>query len=403
MRLALRRLGHPESSFASVLVAGTNGKGSVCCLVDSVVRACGYRTGLFTSPHLLDVTERVRVDGRPISKKRWNALERALGSLRRRGPSLTEFEIHTLLAFLYFKERGVEIAVVETGLGGRLDATNALPAPEATAITSIGHDHLEWLGPTLRHVYLEKAGIARPGTLLVQNIPASLKKLSRAVCETRSVPALNLGDDIRALPGAVNWERGTQVFSLKGPGYHYRNLAVPFLGRHQLGNAALAAQLCRCLAQRGWQISEADIRRGFSRARWPARFQVFQRKGRGSPVIVDGAHNPEGARSLARAYRASPWGGRKAVVIFGCLKDKDARSMAAALGSVARLVLTVPLPTPRGRRAPELAALCAPYAPARACGGLGEAWRLAGASSPVIAAGSLHLAGDILYFLRRRL
>jgi len=392
VRKVLAALGHPETAFASVLIGGTNGKGSVASLVEGALRAAGHRTGLFTSPHLVDETERVRVNGRRIGRDDLRRLERRarLRSRRARVP-LTEFEVQTLAAFLYFRERRVEIAVVEVGLGGRLDATNALPAPEATVTASIGRDHLEFLGPTLRHVLREKLGICRPGVPHVIAVPPSLEREARTFCRNNLTPAFFLGRDFHGVPRGVDWRRRRQNIAVR-PGRGV--VTVHLLGPHQAGNAALAAAVCRALARRGWRLDDDAVRRGFAAARWPGRFDVSRRGT--TDVILDGAHNPDAARVLARAYGASPWGRRRAAVIFSCLKDKDARAIARALAPLAARVYTVPLSTARGRDADDLAALWPRRVKATPCRGLAEAWSRARVKGPVIVTGSLYLVGDAL-------
>lgn len=383
MRSALARLGHPEEAFAGVLIAGTNGKGSVASLTESALRAAGHRTGLYTSPHLVAAEERARVDGRKIPRAVAARLaRRARGAAR----GLTEFEIQTLVAFLWFAEAGVDIAVLEAGLGGRWDATNAFPAPEASVITSIGHDHRDWLGPTLRHIYREKREIARPGTVLIQNLPRFLWPESRRWAATVGVPTETLGLDFRV--GAGRSTPAGERFVLEPGGLPLR---IPFRGRHQRDNAALAARLLAALRRRGWRIPEEAARRGFAGARWPGRFEVVRRS---PPAVVDGAHNVEAAAALARAWK-DLFGARRAALIFACLRDKDAASIARALSGVVDRVVTLDLPTPRSRSAASSASLWTPRAPAETAPSFAAAWARV-KNGPVLIAGSLYLAGMAL-------
>ncbi len=393
---ALARLGHPEESFASVLVAGTNGKGSVAAMMESVLRRAGHRTGLFTSPHLRDERERIRVVGRPISQRAWNRLAR-----RAAGRGLTEFEAQTLIAFLHFAEAGVDIAVVEVGLGGRLDATNALPAPEATVITSIGHDHHAWLGPTLRHIHREKRGIARPGTALIQNLPRGFWPDNDRWAASRGIPCWTYGREIRLLSRRDHARRPAIGQNLVAfwPGGRSEEMFIPLVGEHQARNAALALAALDVLKRRGWRLTPRDIKKGFAQVRWPGRFEVLQRR---PPVVLDGAHNADAALALARAWSRSPWGKEKAAVVFGCLKDKDAPAMARALAPHARRVITVPLPTPRSRGAEELAHLWSRRAPAETANNFKDAWRKVSRDrGPVLVTGSLYLVGEALEFFGR--
>lgn len=398
VRRVLAALGHPEEEFASILLAGTNGKGSVSAMLESALRAAGHRTGLYTSPHLISPTERVRVNGRPIPAAAQGALLRRVFSAARRCKTrLTEFEAQTLAAFLYFAQRRVDIAVVEVGLGGRLDATNALPAPEATVITSIGHDHQAWLGSTLREIYHEKAGVVRPDAIHVEAVPRTLAR-SGTPFHAQNPSVKRLGEAITVKPVRTDWRNGRQHFDVLVDGARYRKLRIGLMGAHQLENAALAVAVLHGLKRRGWRLPDAALRSGLAAARWSGRFQIVRGK---PPVILDGAHNPEGMTTLTTSYAMSPWKDRAATVIFGCLKDKDAEGLARILSPWAQRVLTVDLPTERARRASELRDIWAPRAPATACGSFNEAWALARQDgSPVLVTGSLYLVGEALKSLK---
>ncbi|MBK8574937.1 MAG: bifunctional folylpolyglutamate synthase/dihydrofolate synthase [Elusimicrobia bacterium] len=402
VRRALDLLGHPEESFASVLVGGTNGKGSVSAMVESGLRTAGYRTGLYTSPHLVNVRERAQVVGTPVSPAVWRRATVCVADLTRRHRlALTEFEAQTLAAFLVFAREGVEIAVLEVGLGGRLDAVNAVAAPELSVITSIGLDHTEWLGPTLRHIYLEKRGIARTGTALLQNLPASLRAEARRFAAEEGVPSWALGEEIQW--GSVRGKRGGLGSRVRVslPDATYDGVSVPFWGAHQAQNGALAVAALHVLRRRGWRISRAAMRDGVARSRWPGRFDVLQRT---PPVVLDGAHNPAAARALAAAWKASPWGGERATLIFSCLRDKDVEGIAAALSGVARRVIVTPLVSDRARPVIDLAALWRRRLPTEIAPHFRAAWKEASKdkTSPVLVAGSLYLVGEAMKYFRRR-
>jgi dihydrofolate synthase / folylpolyglutamate synthase len=404
VRRALALLGHPEEEFASVIVAGTNGKGSVCAFLESILRAAGYRTGLFTSPHLIDVRERVRAGSRPIPASDWSRLSRRVRSLMvRHRLRLTEFEAHTLIAFLHFAEQRIDIAVVEVGLGGRLDATNVLPAPEATVVTSIGHDHREWLGPTLRHIFREKEAIARTGTPHVRSLPRSLQAEGDRMSRRKGVPAWDFGREIRVGKTRRDWSRGRQRFDVVIENRSFSGLDISLMGPHQTQNAALAVAAAESLRRRGWRVGDESIRRGVAEARWAGRFHIVRRPGR-PVVILDGAHNAEAADVLARAYRDSPWGNGTASLVFGCLSDKDAPGLADRLRSLVHRVFTVPLPSPRSRDPRELADLWRIRTPAFACRSFSEAWKRAArdSGSPILITGSLYLVGTAMEYLRIR-
>lgn len=392
VRRALSRLGHPEEAFASVIVAGTNGKGSVSALVESAARAAGLKTGHYTSPHLADVRERVRVGGKMIPPAAWRRL-----LARASHSSLTEFERQTIAAFLYFAEEKVDLAVVEVGLGGRLDAVNALPAPEAVVITSIGHDHMDWLGPTLKHVYFEKRGVARSGAPLVQSVPKALWPEGDKHYRAEGVPAWTLDREIRVRRRGVDWAKKIQRIDVDMPGASFRDLSVPFLGEHQVRNAALAAALCRMLRSRGWPLAEKALRDGFKRARWPGRFQVMAGR---TPVVLDGAHNLEAAQALARTWRSAPWGKKPATLVFGCLKDKDAAGMARVLKPLARRVVLVPLPSPRSRNVDDMRPLWKGREVVAAASAENAFHEARAGKDPILVTGSLYLVGEAMKALK---
>lgn len=395
-RRALAAAGHPEDDVAAVLIAGTNGKGSVSALLASSLQACGWRVGWYTSPHLISPRERIRLTGRPLPAKAWGDVQRlARRAARRARVRLTEFEELTLMAFLAFRGR-VDLAVLEVGLGGRWDAVNAHPAPEVSVITSIGYDHQEWLGPRLSDIYREKRGVARPGTVLVEALPKSLWNLSEGLTREDGAWVWRLGRDFTVDSGAVNWEKGSQGFRVHVGSGRTVSLKSPLLGAHQRDNGALAFMVLQALSQRGWTLPSPLQRRGFCRAFWPGRFQMLRRRG---PVILDGAHNREALAALLDTYQNSPWGRQAPGVIFGCLKDKPAESMARALSSVAARVWTVPLSSPRARSAESLAALFPRSRPAKAALSFAEAFRQADdGKRPLLITGSLYLVGEALRF-----
>jgi dihydrofolate synthase/folylpolyglutamate synthase len=400
---ALDLLGHPEESFATVLVAGTNGKGSVSAMIESGLRRAGYRTGLYTSPHLVNVRERTQIRGTPVGPAAWvRATHRVAAMARKHRLPLTEFEAQTLASFLEFESRRVEIAVLEVGLGGRLDAVNAVAAPELCVITSIGLDHTAWLGPTLRHIYFEKRGIARKGTILVQDLPKSLHREAERFGHDRGVPSWTLDQEIRCSASRVKRASLGQWIHVRLPDGLYEKVWVPFWGDHQARNGALAVAALHVLRRQGWGLNSKNILEGISRARWPGRFEVLQRN---PPVVLDGAHNPAAAHALARAWKAAPWGRRKATLIFSCLKDKDLNGIASALIPVARRVIVTGLVSERACPVPKLAALWRRRLPTETASSFRTAWRRATADdqSPVLVAGSLYLVGEAMKVLRRRI
>jgi len=390
MRAHLARLGDPQEKVPCFHVAGTNGKGSTCAILAAVLTASGRRTGLYVSPHLISPRERVRVDGEPISEGEFAGLmSRALAADPK--GELTYFELLTSLAFQHFAARACAVAVLETGLGGRLDATNVVSAPLAAIVTSIDYDHQSYLGNTLAEIAGEKAAIFKAGRPAVYpELPrAAAAVVSRAARRGVPVPVR------RAWPAArVDWARGRQF--LRAPGG--REYALSLLGARQGRNAALARA---ALDASGLAVDERAWRSGLAAVRWPGRFEPV-RLGRRT-LIVDGGHNPEAARALAATWRASPWSRRPARWILGLLRDKDAAGVLKPLAAHLRDVVVVRPPSPRALEPAALAAAVRRAAPrARVTIESGvetalAAWRRdRKAPAAAVCAGSLYLAGAAL-------
>ncbi|MFQ5920212.1 MAG: bifunctional folylpolyglutamate synthase/dihydrofolate synthase, partial [Thermoplasmata archaeon] len=288
----LDRLGNPHETFPSVHVAGSKGKGSVCAFLDAILRKAGYRVGLYTSPHLVRFNERIRVDGETISDADVVRLAEAIRphaeAMRARGEAFqpTFFEFTTALAFRYFQERAVDIAVVEVGMGGRLDATNVL-RPLVAVITHIEREHTQYLGKTVRRIAREKAGIVKEGVPLWTVDQEALGVIARR-CEEVGAPLQVVGRDLR-LERVANGHEG-QTFTL-GDGER-RTYRIPLLGIYQPENAALAYGALRSLEGAGWTVGRRAIREGFGTTDWPARFEVVSYA---PTVVVDSTHTPDGA------------------------------------------------------------------------------------------------------------
>jgi len=337
----LEALGNPHQTFRAVHVAGTNGKGSTCAMIASALRCSGYRTGLYTSPHLQDPRERIRIDGQPVSEQEFvwafDQVRSAVRQLESQGqldrfPSY--FETVTAMGFLLFHRAQVEWAVVEVGLGGRLDATNVLQ-PQLTVITPIDYDHEAYLGVGLDSIAAEKAGILKPGVPVV--VSKQLPEPARVIRQR----ARELGC---RLVEAATWQAREpdltpryNDFVAVGPDISLR-IRCPLAGEHQLDNALTAVAAL-------WELGVAPeaIRQGLEQVHWPGRLEVV----RESPLVVlDGAHNPAGARSLAR-YLQRFFGDRKIWVALGLMRDKAIDEIAGVLTSVAHRVLLVPIRSPR--------------------------------------------------------
>jgi dihydrofolate synthase/folylpolyglutamate synthase len=336
-------LGHPERSFTSIHVAGTNGKGSVTAMVDTALRAAGHRSARYTSPHLTHLEERFVIDGDEVSPE---ALDRSAARVQQIALDLvasgtieslpTFFECTTAIAFDLFREARVEVAVVEVGLGGRLDATNVI-TPAATAIVSIDLDHQAQLGQTIASVAAEKAGIGKPGVPLVcGHVPAEAMEVIAAICAGRGAPLIRVdGDDALASRVAA--------------------IPLSLAGAHQRANAAVALRLLELLdadPSIGLPVGPAARRAGLSTAVWPGRLETIDCGD--CRIVLDAAHNPAGARALADYLRAT-WP-RGVTLVFGAMKDKAVEEMLAALAPVVRRIVCTTPPTPRAMAADELAA-----------------------------------------------
>jgi dihydrofolate synthase/folylpolyglutamate synthase len=367
VRRALARLGEPQRRILAVQIAGTNGKGSTAAMTEAILRQAGLRTGLYTSPHLARFTERIRVDGREVDGDRLAALD---GRIQAAGERLTYFEIATVLAFLAFAEAGVEVAVLETGLGGRLDAVTCCE-PLATAITSIGLDHTDYLGPTLADVAREKAGILKPGVpCFMGRLPPEAEAAIAARAGALGAPLLRLESELPPAPAAV---------------------ALP--GAHQRDNAALAIALARAAADgAGRPLAPATIAAGLASVRWPGRLERVA-----DDLWLDCAHNAEGARALASAIPAVA-AGRPVTLVVSIARDKDAGAILAALAPAARRLIATSSDSPRALPPAALAsAAAAGFARVEAVEDPGAALARARAEGGglVVACGSIFLVGPL--------
>lgn len=400
-------LGDPQLRIPAVLVAGSNGKGSTSALLAAMANAAGYRTGHYTSPHLESVEERLRIDGRPIAAERLGDLLARLVEVAERetGDPPTYFEALTVAAFLWFAEEQIDLAVIEVGLGGRLDATN-LCEPILSLITSISLEHQEFLGDTLAAIAKEKAGTFRRGRPALVWIEP--EEPAAAVRESAAAAGADLrfaNDLVRIEPAEMEGWSG-QRLRLTTPAHSY-NLRIALLGAHQQRNLALAVLAAETLAAGGFPRLDADaITAGAAACRWPGRLESFELPG-GRLVLLDAAHNAEGAAALA-AFLATL--GRPVDLLFGVLVDKAAPEMLAALAPHAHnLILTTP-PSPRAQDPAALVSLLggrpgdpeAPWViiepdPARALDRL-----LALGGEVAVVCGSIYLIGGLIGELRAR-
>ncbi len=399
-------LDHPERAFLPVIVAGTNGKGSVTAMVARGLRAAGVRTGRYTSPHLVHLRERFAIDDADVSdaqldaalQRVFDAEDRLLASGGLTAPT-TYFELTTACAFVLFEAARVEVAVLEVGLGGRLDATNVVRAPLA-AITSIDIDHVAQLGDTLAQIAAEKAGVIMPGATVVSGVvEPDAAAVIAAVAASRKARLLHAGDGVHI--DADHCDGDTRVV-LTTPRRTYGPVTLALRGAHQVGNAVVAVRLLEVLEDRGVGGGGAAIAVGLADAGWPGRLErrVLQN---GLPLVLDGAHNRAGALALAAWLQAS--GFAPATLVTACMRDKDVAALLGPLLPLAARVVATTLDFPRALPAADLAAAVAalaPDLPVQVAATPAAAMVVASeGSARVVVAGSLFLVGAVRAWLDR--
>ena len=391
----LERLGNPQERLKFVHITGTNGKGSTAAMVSSVLTRAGLRTGLYTSPHLWRFHERFQVDGVPISDELLGELgEMVIKAGEGMEDPPTEFELMTALGMEFFLRAGCDIVVLEVGLGGRLDSTNVIPAPEAAVITNIGLEHTQELGNTRALIAREKSGIIKQGCAAVlYHQSREVEEVVEEACrQTDSPLTVTAPDTLEVLETG----RDGQTFRYRGKGpYH-----ISLLGPYQLYNAALALDTLWTLAGRGWKVDEHAVAEGLKRAVWPARMELVRRN---PDVLLDGGHNPQCMAALHDALEEL-YPGKKIIFLTGVLGDKDYPDMVGEMLPLARTFVTITPDSPRALSAQELADyLKSLGAQARPCEttaqGLEQALALAGPEDVVCACGSLYMIGEVRHLL----
>lgn len=386
----LEKLGNPQKGLRFIHITGTNGKGSCAAMTASVLKAAGYKTGLYTSPYLYRFNERMQINGREIPDDTLAELvTRVKPVAEAMEDHLTEFELMTAVAFLWYRQEGCDAVVLEVGLGGRFDATNIIDPPEAAVIMNIGLDHTAVLGDTVEKIAYEKAGIIKKGSAAVlYEQSAAVTDVVRRHCEELGVP-LHIADFSQIV---------SEFDSLYGQSFTYRGkpYAIPLLGAHQLKNAAVVLELVEVLRARGWRIEQSDLEHGLYAVHWPGRFELLSEE----PLfVVDGGHNPQCARTVAdNLLRYFP--DRRRILLLGVLRDKDYAGLTEILDPVADEYVCITPESARALPADELAAHLRRYEkPVSVCesirDGVSRALDRSDENSVVCAVGSLYSVGEI--------
>lgn len=415
MRVLARALGEPQRRFPGVLIAGTNGKGSTAATLAAIVQAAGYRTGLYTSPHLVRINERMQVNQEPVSDAEfaliYDRVNAAAEELVARGelpwhPSF--FEMLTAMMFEYFASAGVELAVLEVGMGGRLDATNIVE-PCLSVITDIDFDHQKFLGNTLPEIAREKAGILRPGgtvVLLPQHPQVNdtlgheiLERKAKAVSAVRNMPPVT--PEAEGNGAQAGDSQGVNRFLLEIKGEEIL-IESPLAGRHQLRNLALAITAAEELNGCGFRILPAHIEAGVRNTSWPGRFQVVREPGL-PEMVLDVAHNPAGAWAL-RSALSTFYEGRRLTFVFGAMRDKAIAEIASILFPLAEIVVATHANSPRAATPREITELAMRtqteiVQEPTVSAALERAQRMAGSNGVVVITGSIYIVGEALGIL----
>lgn len=403
MKTMLAELGNFHERIKAVHIAGSNGKGSVTAYVSQALREQGYKVGAYTSPHLVHFEERITIDGKPIAPEALARIVTEVAPVIERVKTsvgnVTYFEAVTLVGLRHFEREGVDVAVLETGLGGRLDATNVFDKPLLTIVTNVSLEHTEILGETVEQIATEKAEIIKPGVPVVTAAVNEALDVILLKAETVNAPTIVMGYDFTPEPAERALDH--QTLRVKGLVRDLGLLTTRLVGPHQFENAAVAAAALDALNTRGFPVSVEAIRRGIANAQWPGRLQWVPGKPR---ILLDGAHNPSGIRALCDYLAAN---NLRPVVLFGCMRDKDWLSMVMELsGHVKAAVVTTPsggnraLPAMESAREFSRAGAVStvvedvPYALATALGQAGE-------DGVVLVTGSLYLVGDVMGLLRK--
>jgi dihydrofolate synthase / folylpolyglutamate synthase len=394
MQAMLAELGNPERSLRFIHIAGTNGKGSVAAMMESVFRAAGYRTGLYTSPHLVDVRERIRLNGGMISRR---CLAAVIERIRPAAEKFhaTYFETLTAAALLFFIEQQADIVCLEVGLGGRLDATNVV-IPDVSMITSISFDHTEHLGGTLAEIAAEKAGIIKAGVpCIIGDLPIEAKEVIEQKCRLKKAPLIMASQEFTVT--IRDQVPGKMTLNIQGSSPLAVPVRIAFNGQHQAKNVAVVIAACEQLRRAGWRLSSEDFQKGMRKTRWPGRFEIVHAH---PTVILDVAHNAAAIAELVTLLTKyyTQW---KIIVVIGLLKDKDIQTISRQIADIAHAVQPVEAQSPRALPAAELAQRFSELhamvlAPGSVAEGVEAVWRMADEKTLICITGSHFVVGEAL-------
>lgn len=399
----LHLLGNPQDRLKVIHIGGTNGKGSTSAMVTSILKAAGYRVGLFSSPHLHRYTERMTINGQEIPETAVASLMTEIRPLLEKMVQEgfehpTEFEVNTALALLYFAREKVDFAVLEVGLGGAIDSTNVVN-PLVAVITNVGMDHMDYLGNTLEEITEVKGGIIKPGCQVVTGTDKEeVVRILEDICRDKEARLWRLGKDFQV--ELISNTLDGVTFSFYGNGVGYQALQVPLLGEHQAVNGAIAVVTIRCLATYGYQIPTEAIYEGLKRVHWPARLEIVKR----CPlVLIDGAHNVDGARTLRKALEQLFTYG-KLILVIGMLADKEREKVLELLAPLADALVVTRPNSPRAENWEELASLGSRYVKEVIVqpdihDAIEEALAMAGAEDLVCITGSLYMVAEARGYL----
>jgi len=397
----LKKVGEPQDKLKVIHIAGTNGKGSTAAFIFEILKAGGYKAGLYTSPHLIDVNERIKIDDKNISKEIFDTLldkylEKAIEY------KLSYFEYLTVLAFIYFADQRVDIAVIETGLGGRLDATNVVKKPLICVITSIAKEHQEILGAEIGEIALEKAGIIKKGVCIVCG---RLPKKAIVVIENRANP-YRYEKDFKTTNNKIKGIYG-QEFDYVSESTKLQNIEISLLGRHQLVNASIAIFVAELLNKKGYHLDETHVRTGLKNTIWQGRFEVrkVKYKGKNFELIIDGAHNIQGINAFFKTFKQLGFSKKKRIFIFAVMREKKYKYMVKKIASFAKKVVLLKINNDRALESGILKREFSKYIGRNSiytADSVESAYNMISDGETAAAIGSFYLAGEILKHINEK-